>query len=75
MTESFVKGPVSWSDNLLPDSGGREESGGATEEAAEECLRKRRPRPQIDVILELISSKNTLPNGLADPLGMEKLEL
>ena len=34
-----------------------------------------RPRPRTKVILELISSKNTLPNGLADPLGMEKLEL
>ena len=49
--------PASWSDNSLPDSGGGKESGRATEGAAEECLRRRRPRPRTEVIFELISSK------------------
>ena len=47
---------------------------GATEGATEGRSRQERPRPQIEVILALTFS-NTLPNGLADPLGMEKLEL
>ena len=37
----------------------------------EECSWRERPRPWTKVILKLISSKNTLPNGLADLLGME----
>ena len=70
-TVGFVfEGLVGWSDNLLSDLGGREESGGGTEGATEG-----RPRPQTEVILKLISSKNIFPNGLADPLDIEKLEL
>ena len=71
----FVEDPAGCSDNSSPDSGGGEESRGATEGAAEERSRRGRPRSWTEVILELISSKNTLPNGLADPLGIEKLEL
>ena len=74
-TGSFIEGSAGWSDNSSPDLGGGEKSGGATEGAAEERLRRRHPRLQTEVILELISSKNTLPNRLVDPLGMEKLEL
>ena len=74
-TGGFVKGSMGWSDNLSLDLGGGEESGGATKEAAKECSWRGRPWPRTEVILELIFSKNTLPNGLADPLGMEKLEL
>ena len=78
--EGFVlEGPTGWSDNLSPDSGdGKESRGateGATEGAIEGCSRRGRPWPRTEVILKLISSKNFLPNGLADPLGMEKLEL
>ena len=65
------KGPTCWLNNLSPDSGGREKSGGATEGHSQQG----HPRPWTEVILELISSKNTLPNGLADPLGMQKLQL
>ena len=71
----FVEGPAGWSNNLSPDSGGGKVSGGATEGVAEEHLRRGRLRPRTEVILELVSSKNTFPNGLADPLDMEKLEL
>ena len=39
------KGSADWSDNLSSDSGGREESGGATEGAVDERLRRGRPRP------------------------------
>ena len=71
---AFVKGPAGWLDNLSPNSEGGEESRGATEGAAEQRSRQGRLRPRIEIILELISSKNTLPNELADSLGMEKLE-
>ena len=70
-TGSFVsKGPAGWLDNSSPDLGVGEESGGATKGR----LQQGRPQPSIEVFLELISSKNTFSNGLADPLGMEKLE-
>ena len=69
----------------ISDSGGGEESGGVTEGATEGAtegvmegrFRRGRLRPRTEIILELklIFSKNTLPNRLADPLGMEKLEL
>ena len=58
-----------------PDLGSKEESKRATEEATEGRSWQGRPRPWTEVILELISSKNTLSNGLADPLSMERLEL
>ena len=74
-TGGFVEGPARFSENLLPDSGDGEESGGVTKGVAEERSQRGRLQTRIKVILELISSKNTLPNGLADPLGMEKLEL
>ena len=73
-TGSFVpEGPVSCSEN--GDSGSGEELGGAMEGATEEHPRRGRLRPWTEVILEQTSSKNTLPNGLADPLDMGKLEL
>ena len=62
-TESFVKGPAGWSDNSLPDSGGGKESRGATEGAAKERSRWRRPQPRTEVILELISSKTLFQTG------------
>ena len=76
----FASGdPTGCSDNLSPDLGDRKESRRtikvATERATEERSRRRCPRPWTEVILKLISSKNTLLNGLADSLGMEKLEL
>ena len=79
-TGGFIpESPAGWSDNLSPNLGGGEELGGATkkatEGATEECSWRGRPWPRIQVILELIFSKNTLPNGLANLLGMEKLEL
>ena len=64
-------GPAGWLNNSSPDSGGGKESGRATEGRS----LRRQLRPRTEVILKLIFSKNTLPNGLADPLGMEKLEL
>ena len=45
------------------------------EGATEGRFWRERLRPQTQVILKLISSKNTFPNGLANPLGIEKLEL
>ena len=74
-TEGSVEGLAGWSDNLSPDLVGWAESRGVMEGAAKERSQRGRPRPRIEVILELISYKNTLLNGLADPLGMEKLEL
>ena len=79
-TRDFVlKGLTGWSDNLSPDLKDEEESKEATEGAmkgvTEGRSQRRRPWPQIEVILELISSENTLPNGLADVLDIEKLEL
>ena len=51
------EGPAGWSDNLSPDSGGGEESGGAiegaTEGATEGRSRRGRPRPRTEVILAL----------------------
>ena len=77
---NFVsKDPAGWLNNLSSDLEHEEESGGATEGATEGITegysRHGRLRPQTEVILELISSKNTLPNKLANALGMEKLEL
>ena len=57
------------------DSRGREESKGATEGGMERCSWRKYPRLRTEVILELISSKNILPNGLADSLGIKKLKL
>ena len=59
-TGGFVKSPAGSSDNSSPDSGGGEESGEVTEGAAEERLRQGRPRPQTEVILELVSFLKTL---------------
>ena len=47
---------------------------GATEGATEGRSRRGHPRPRTEVIL-VLTFQNILPNGLADPLGMEKLEL
>ena len=73
------KGPAGWLDNLSPDLGGRKESKEAMERAMERAIegqsRRRRPQPWTEVILELISSKITFPNGLDNLLDMEKLEL
>ena len=73
-TESFIlRNPVGWSDNLSSDLGG---SGEKLERVTEGYSRRGWLWPHIKVILALISfSKNTLPNGLVDPLGIEKLEL
>ena len=66
-------------DNLSPDLGSEKESEvvikGATERVTEGRSRPGHLEPQIEVILELIFSKNTLPNKLADLLSMKKLEL
>ena len=65
----------------IPDLGGEEKSGRATEGVIEGVTKGRsrqgQPRPRTEVILMQVGLffKNTFPNGLADPLGMEKLEL
>lgn len=64
-------GSTSWSNNLLYDLGNKEE----LEKVMEGRFLWRQPRPQIGVILELIFFKNTLSNGLANPLSIKKLEL
>ena len=64
---------MGYSHNLSPNLEGKEESERVTEGAMERRSWQRRLRPQIEIILKLISSKNTLPNGLADLLFMEKL--
>ena len=75
-TGGFVfEGLAGWSNNLSTDSEGGKESKRVTEGVMKGHFRRGRLRPQIEVILELISSKNTLLNGLANLLGMEKLEL
>ena len=60
-------GPAGWSDNLSPDSGGGEESGGATEGVmegmTERCSQRGHLRPRTEVILELISSKTLFQTG------------
>ena len=71
----ILKGPTGWLNNLSPDLEGRKESGKAIEGVIEGHFQRRRLWPRTKVILELISPKNTLLNGLADLLGMEKLEL
>ena len=73
---SFVfEGPAGWLSNLSPNLEGREELGKAIKGAIEICFWRRHLRPRTQVIFELISYKNMFPNGLADLLGMEKLEL
>ena len=58
LARDFVpEGLAGWSDNLSPDSKGEEESKRAIEGAAERHSRRGRPRPQTEVILDLISSK------------------
>ena len=71
----FFESPAGWSDNLSSNSEGEKKLGKVTEGVTEGRSQWGCPRPQTDVILELISSKNTLPNWLANLLGMEKLEL
>ena len=80
MTGDFVfEGPTGALDNLSPDLADEKESKEVTEGvvkgATEGRFRQGCPQPWTDVILELISFKNTLPNGLADPLDIKKLEL
>ena len=61
------EGQAGWSDNLSPDSGGREESGKATERAKKGVMKgrsqQRRPRPRIEVILKLIPYKTLFQIG------------
>ena len=61
------EGSAGLSDNSLPDSGGGEESGGATERAKEGVTegrsRRGRPQPRTEVILKLISSKTLFQTG------------
>ena len=52
-----LKGPAGWSDSLLPNSRGRKESERVTKERFLQ-------RWSLRSFLKLISSKNTLPNGL-----------
>ena len=79
-TGDFVpKDPMGWPDNLSSDLRGGEESKGATGGATEGAIERRSRwgclRLRTEVILELISSKNTFSNGLANLLGMKKSEL
>ena len=59
--------PAGWSDNLSPDSRGREElegvMEGAKEGAPEGRSRRGRLRPRIEAILKLISSKTLFQTG------------
>ena len=78
--ESFVSESLAGRLNsLLPNSRSGEKWGEATKRATEGATERRfrrgRLRPRTEVILEVISSKNTYLNRLADPLGIEKLEL
>ena len=67
-TRGFApKGSAGWLDNSSPDLGVRKESGGATDGAAEECLRRGRKRPQTEVIFELIFSKTLFQTGWMTP--------
>ena len=68
MGKFALRGPASWSDILLSDFGGREESKRSTEG----CSLWKQLWLQIEVILTLIFFQNTLPKGLANPLGMER---
>ena len=63
-TGGFVhEGLAGWSDNLSPNSEGEEALGGAMKEATEGRSRQGRPRPWIEVILELIFSKTLFQTG------------
>ena len=62
---------MGWSNNLSSDSRGKKNS----MRGIEERLLRGQSWPQTRVILELMFSKNILLNGLANPLGIEKLEL
>ena len=59
------------------DSGGGEDPYGPSEA----CSLQGRPQPRMEVILVVgversgVNPKQRYPNGLADPLGMEQLEL
>ena len=59
------------------DSGGGEN----LDRSSEACYLQRRLRPRMEVILVLgversgVNPKQCYPNGLADPLGMEQLQL
>ena len=70
-----LEGSACWLDNLLLNSEGEKELRRATERVTEGRSWQRRLWPQTEIILKLIFFKNTLPNGLADSLGMKKLEL
>ena len=74
-TRSFAsKGPVGCSENSDLEDG--EKSGRATEEeVTERHSRWKQLWPFLKIILVLIFLLNILPNGLADPLGIKKLEL
>ena len=55
--------PAGWSDNSSPKLGGEKESGRAIEGATEGQSWRGCPRSQIEVILELISSKTLFQTG------------
>ena len=60
LARDFVpKSPAGWLNNLSPDSRGGEESEGV----AEGRSRRERPRPRIEVILELVPSKTLFQTG------------
>ena len=74
-TESFVfEGLAGYLDNLSSNSEDEKESRRIIERATEGCSQQGHLRPWTEVILEQTFSKNTLPKGLADPLGMVKLK-
>ena len=75
----ILESPADYLDNLSPNSGGGKKSGRATEGATEGASERRSQRGRLrswnEVILVQTFFYNILSNRLADPLGMEKLEL